>query len=74
MFQLLPLSLKLSQPDIDPDKVGWIAAKFEADIKPKHIFHLGDGTTSTGGYENRPLKKGQHYRVFLRAYAAGNVS
>lgn len=59
---------ELSQPDADPNEVGWIAARFEGDINPNHMFLLGDGVGTIDGYINRPLKKGRKYRVFLRAH------
>lgn len=63
-FQLADLKMGL-----DPSRSPWIAAKFGPDL-PKE-FRLGDAMKpGTGEYINRPLRKSQKYRVFLRAYTS----
>ncbi|CAG0910316.1 unnamed protein product, partial [Cyprideis torosa] len=53
------------------DLLPFIAAKFvEREIH--RFFPLGDNKTY-GGYWNRPLEKGQRYKIFLRAFVASST-
>lgn len=52
----------------------WIAAQFDANRLPQEMV-IGDGKMhGTEDYINWPLSPGHNYVVFLRAFAADNVS
>lgn len=58
------------------DEGRWIAARFEDGQLPKD-FELGNPryvhSLNNDEYYNRPLSKGETYRVFIRAYTTGQV-
>lgn len=61
------LQLKTTKRESD----AWIAARFDDQLPPQ--MSLGDGMQAVD-FTNKPLRPGQKYRVFVRAYTSDNVS
>jgi len=73
MFILLIKQLWNEPPGLPIGRERWIAAKFDG-MLPKEMF-LGDGSKlGSGEFTNHRLRPGQTYKVFVRAFADGNVS
>lgn len=73
MFELVDFQLRDEESISEPEREKWIAARYDGLI-PKEMF-LGDGSKpGTGEFFNNRLILGQQYKVFVRAFADGNVS
>jgi hypothetical protein len=58
----------------DPSRESWIAARFDEASPPPAELLLGDGSRTGDRYINRPLRRTNVYRAFVRAIGRDGVS